>query len=573
MVWLDAPTAACAAIRYSCALSNGVVIIALVIVCSGNFWIYGVYAFCDPPITLDTAGTRWPMPTATRLYVECMSPDEWRGLSLDRSGERPIYQQLYAQLRAMVLAGAPFGEGGRLPSTRRLAEELGISRNTALLVYQRLREDGLVRTQAGGGTVVDAAPELRREHREIPTPRPGLLSARGQASLSQSNASHGTGSPGPVPRAIGTPGSAATSAFAVGAPPIDLFPAALWAALTSRRLRLSGKHALLGTARAGFRPLREAIAAHLGTTRGLKCGAGQILVTRGIGSGLELIARALLDRGESVWCEEPGHPGIRNTLDWNGLLPCPIPVDDEGLALDTAIATAPDARMAVVSPARQLPMGVIMGARRRRRLLEYADRSGMWVVEHENDGAFLGTAAPPPLLADDPHGRVIYLGTFNTLLFPQLHVGYCVVPEELAEPCAQVLGAIGAAPSALTQTVLADLLDDHRSARILARMRATVARRRETVRAALAQIPELSQAALGAVDSGSSLTLALPAVATEHTLVAAAASASLLIRPLSWYFDGKPATSGVVLGCAAVRDEAIGSSVQTLAALLAAAQA
>ncbi|MGH3155695.1 MAG: PLP-dependent aminotransferase family protein, partial [Streptosporangiaceae bacterium] len=353
-----------------------------------------------------------------------------------------------------------------------------------------------------------------------------------------------------------------------GVPPIDLFPATLWAALTSRRLRLSGERTLLGAARSGYRPLREAIAAYLGITRGVHCSAEQIIVTQGIGAGLELLSRALLDQGDQVWCEEPGYPGIKQALAWNGVLPCPVPVDAEGMDIAAAVDAAPEARMAVVSPARQLPMGIPMSTRRRERLLEHACQSGMWVIEHENDGAFLGAEAPPPLLADDPHGRVIYVGTFNTLLFPQLHLGFCVLPGELAELGGQVLSVCPYGASAVTQAVLADFLDDHRSARILGRLRTATARRREAVRSALTRLPGAGQAVLGATGSGSYLTLSLPAAVDESALVTAAARASLQVRPLSWYFSGKPARPGVVLGCASVRDAAIEPSVQALGALL-----
>jgi GntR family transcriptional regulator/MocR family aminotransferase len=194
----------------------------------------------------------------------------------------------------------------------------------------------------------------------------------------------------------------------------------------------------------------------------------------------------------------------------------------------------------------------------------------MWIVEYEPDGAFLGTAAPP-LVADDRSRRTIYLGTFDTLLFPQLHIGYCVLPEELAEPFARVLGASAAAPSALTQAVLADFLDDHRSARTLERIRAAARARHGAVREALTR-HGLGHAIRGtgpAADSAVDLTLVLPDQATESAVVAAAADASLTVQPLSSYFSGAPTISGLVLGCAVVRDEAVEPSVQALAGLLA----
>lgn len=478
-----------------------------------------------------------------------MNPDNRLGLALDRDGDRPIYQQLYTQLRDQIRAGDRYPSGARLPSTRRLAQELGLSRNTVSIAYRRLHDDGLVRTLAGGGTVVVAAREREASRRAAHAPRPDLLSGRGRELALRT-----------PPRGL----AAAGGAFAAGPPPTDLFPVALWAALTSRRLRLSGRPALLGAQPAGLRPLREAIAAHLAATRAVLCDPRRVLVTRGIESGIELVGRALLDAGAQAWCEEPGYPGIGGALGRAGLRVHPVPVDREGLDVDAAIAAAPDARLAVLCPARHAPTGAILSAPRRERLREHAQRTGMWIVECEPDAAFLA-ADPPPLITAEPSSRTIHLGTFDTLLFPGLHVGYCVVPEEVAQPCAQVLGASADTPSALAQAVLADFLDDHRAARAVARIRAAARARRGAVRDALVRLG-LGNALRGATNSGAELSLALPGRARESA--AASADTALALRPYSWYFTGEPTESGIVIGCAAVREDAAGPAVRALAPLL-----
>jgi GntR family transcriptional regulator/MocR family aminotransferase len=463
-----------------------------------------------------------------------------RDVVLAKDAAEPLYQQLYTQLRSAIAAGGQWAAGTRLPSSRELAGDLGVSRNTVVLAYQRLQEDGFVRGMSGGGTVVGDLPV-------VPPARDGGARA---AAVEQA------------------PYGLPNSAFPVGVPPVDLFPTTLWAGLTSRRLRTSGVRVLLGSGLLGYRPLREAIAGYLWVVRGIRCTPEQVIVTRGMDAGLALLGGALLSDGDRVWCEEPGyHPG-QGALARHGVRRHPVPVDEDGLDVDAAIKNAPDAALALVSATRQLPMSVSMTEPRRARLLDHADRTGMWVVEHENDTAFLGRQAARPLIAEDERGRVIHVGSFDTVLFPQLHVGYCVVPDGLIDTVGRAVADADAQASGLTQAVLADFLNHHRFARFLARITSACASRRELLRDALLRLPDAPLTVVGDVGRGSYLTTVFRRPATEAGLVADAARLSLNLVPLSRYFSTADPTTGLLLGCAAAREEAIGPAVRLLASLL-----
>jgi len=466
-----------------------------------------------------------------------------RDITLVKGAAEPLYAQLYTHLRATIVAGQHWAAGARLPSSRELAGELDVSRNTVVLAYQRLAEDGFVRGMAGGGTVVAGLPDM------------------GDTKASSATVCDQAAEQAPY----GLP----NSAFPVGVPPVDLFPTALWAGLTSRRLRASGVRVLLGSGRLGYRPLREAIAGYLWVARGIRCSPEQVIVTRGLDAGLDLLGRALLRPGDRVWCEEPGYHRARDTMTRLGMRCTAVPVDDDGMDVDAARDSWPDARLALLSPACQMPLSVVLSQPRRTRLLEHARRAGMWVVEHESDTAFLGRdAGSAPLFTQDRHGRVIHVGGFDSVLFPQLHVGYCVVPDELVDPVGRELAESGAQASGLTQAVLADFLNHHRFARFLMRVTSVCAGRRVALRDAVLRMPDAPLTLLGG-ERGSCLTASFRRYVRVDGLIADAARQSLHLVPLHRYFHGTgPDTGGLVLGAAAAREEAIGPAMRLLSGLL-----
>jgi GntR family transcriptional regulator/MocR family aminotransferase len=430
-------------------------------------------------------------------------------LPLDPAATRPLHRQLYDGLRESILAGR-FLPGARLPSTRALAADLGVARNTVVIAYDQLRAEGYLEGARGGGTRVRAAiPD------ELLDVRPA---ARGNRRTSRSP--HGTRSVGaetadshPVEARLSARGAMLVAAgrgfaqrggtsprpFRLGVPALDAFPSALWARLTARRWR--HRDVYLGDADPMGEPaLRAAIAGYVTTSRGARCTPDQVFIVNGTQQALDLVARVLLDPGDAAWVEDPGYPGARAALAAAGARVVPVPVDDQGLDVTAGERAAPDARLAYVTPSHQFPLGAVMSAPRRLALLAWARRANAWLVEDDYDSEFRYSGRPLPCLQGldaerRPTGepsRVLYVGTFNKTLVPGLRLGYLVAPESLADSLRSARAATDRHAPTFVQGVLADFIGEGHYARHLRRVRALYAERQRILVDAVGEtLPEL----------------------------------------------------------------------------------
>src|SRR4030095_2831374 len=279
-------------------------------------------------------------------------------IRLDGRARGSLQRQISASIQRAILDGV-VAPGTRLPSSRALADALGVSRTTTLLAVQQLQAEGYRTGRRGSGTYVAA--ELpddlisRRRARPVRLRHPAL-SRRGVALVD---------APQGARRLDGPP-----RAFRIGTPGLDLFPAALWRRLASRRLRTITPTQLDYGEPAGLRVLREAVADHVQAARGTRCGAEQILIVAGAQQGLELISRVVLHPGDRAWVAESGYPGARGALLGGGARIVPVPVDGEGLVVEWGTRRARDARLAYVTPSHQYPLGVPMSLTRRLALLQ-----------------------------------------------------------------------------------------------------------------------------------------------------------------------------------------------------------
>jgi GntR family transcriptional regulator/MocR family aminotransferase len=354
----------------------------------------------------------------------------------------PLHRQLHERIRSTILSGA-LGSGTRLPSSRTLATDIGVSRNTVELAFSQLEAEGFLIRKVGAGTyVASAIPALERVPRKTrvaampPAPKPGKepLSMRGRLVVNTASRAElwirSTARP-LAPRALESPNR---RLFARGFPSLPSFPLRTWRRLMARHSRLWQSESLYYGFPGGYRPLREAVVTYLATARGVTCDWRQIIILTSTQQALDLAARLLLDPGDSVWMEEPGYLGAWAALHSTGARIIPVPIDAEGLNVDAGIAMAPAARLAYVTPSHQFPVGVTMSLRRRLALLEWAARTSAWIIEDDYDSEFRYTGRPlAALQALDAGGRVIYTGTFSKVLFPALRVAYVVVPEGLVE--------------------------------------------------------------------------------------------------------------------------------------------
>ena len=464
-----------------------------------------------------------------------------------------LYRWLYEEVRSAILNGR-LPPGSRLPATRDLARAYHLSRATIVSAFEQLKSEGYVEGRAGSGTYVgkvlpeellqvrSAHPEKRLPHRRVP------LSAYARRL-------HPFLTPSPPPP---------LRAFRANQPALDLFPTTLWAQVAARRLRRVSASLLAGGEALGYRPLREAVATYLNTSRGVKCSAAQVLIVSGAQEALDRTARVLLNPGEAVWMEEPGYPGAARVFEAMGSKIRPVPVDEEGMSLEQGIRRWHKARLAYVTPAHQFPLGVTMSLRRRLALLEWARRSGTFIFEDDYDSEYRYSGRPIPALQGlDRSEVVIFAGSFSAVLFPALRLGYLVVPESMVDVFAAAGSVSTHHPPLLEQAILCEFITEGHFARHIRRMRELYAERLsvllECARDRLAGLLEIST-----VEAGLQTIGWLKGRVQAERAAEAATERDVEVIPLSRYGWGRARREGLVLGFAAVDPREIRRGVEQL---------
>jgi len=318
----------------------------------------------------------------------------------------------------------------------------------------------------------------------------------------------------------------------------------------------------------GHLPLRKAIADYLGTVRAVRCDPSHIAITTGSQQGLQLSAQLLLDESEEICVEEPGYPGARLAFAAAGARVTPVPVDEEGLSVEELARSAPRARAVYITPSHQYPLGMVMSAGRRMRLLNWAAASGAWIIEDDYDSEYrFGSYPIGSLQGLDGDSRVIYVGTFSKVMFPALRLGYVVVPHALAAAFAAILDAAGIFTSPLYQTVLTDFIQEGHLARHIRRMRMLYMERRKTLVAALRTQLGDTLDILGA-DAGMHVVALLPPGVDDMAVSRSAAGQGLATLPLSTCYVRPPDRGGLVLGYGGATLHQIRDGVRRLKASL-----
>jgi len=475
---------------------------------------------------------------------------------LARTGDGgSLLARLHARLRKAILDGA-LAPGAALPASRRLAEDVGLSRNTVEAVYDQLESEGFIERRHGSGSFVSGdLPE--RELAPAPAPRerrpPPPASGLSQRGLLMAHPYAGEGAP------VGR-------AFLPTMPALDLFPRQLWARLLARAARAPGPDHLTTGDRAGFRPLREAIAAYVGSTRAVACAPDQVVVLTSSQQAIDLAVRLLTDPGDAVWHEEPGYPAAAAAFRAAGARVVPVPVDDEGLDVAAGQRLVPDARLVYVSPSHQFPTGVAMSLSRRLQLLAWAARTGAFVIEDDYDSEFRFRGRPLASLQGlDEAGRVVYVGTFNKLMFPSLRLAYLVAPPDLAERFVAARGLVDGHSATLAQAALADFIREGHLGSHLRHMRTVYEERRQALVDAVAGLG--GRLTLGPIDGGMHACAYLPPGRDDVAISLAARRVGVELRPLSRLYLGTP-RPGFILGFAAAGPAEIRGAVERLARLL-----
>ena len=390
-----------------------------------------------------------------------------------RAGEER-WRWLYGQLRAAILDHR-LRPGARVPSSRNLAKQHGVSRGTVVAAVDHLRSEGYLETRVGAGAFV--ATTMPDEAIAVTTRKVGgAPKHKARATLSKRGLLSGQD-------VLALPASHSLGkAFRAWEPAIDLFPTNLWSRIAGRVLRRAPR-SLYGQGDAkGYLPLRKAIAEYVGGARGVHCDAEQIIVTSGAQQALDLASRLLLDPGDSAWLEDPGYPLALRVLQAAGAKIMPVPVDHEGLDVKWGQRHAPTARLAYVTPANQFPLGTAMSLERRLSLLNWAATEGSWIIEDEYDAEYRYSGRPLAALQSlDRAGCVIYVGTFTKMLFNALRLGFLVLPAPLVEPFAAARTLTDRHPPTLDQAILAEFILDGHFGHHVRRMRQIYAERMEVL--------------------------------------------------------------------------------------------
>lgn len=474
-------------------------------------------------------------------------------IKLDRASRRSVSVQLYMALREIVLSGG-LRAGERLPATRTLAKEAGVSRTTVIDAIDRLVAEGMLVSRVGAGTFVS---ETLDEQRPRPVAREAAPSDAPGPRLSYtiSHAERAYARRSWLPHEAG--------AFVTALPALDAFPMAHWSRLSARHLRADRDDVMGYGEPQGLFALRRAIATHLTALKGLACHPDQVFITNGAQHAFSLIGRLILNPGDRVWMENPGASGARNALLAEGAEMVPVPVDAEGLVVAEGLARAPHFRLAFVTPSHQQPLGHVMSLPRRFELLKAVEEAQALVVEDDYDGEFYYGSAPQPALASiDTSGRVIYVGTFSKSLFPSLRLGFLVVPERMVDAFSSMFMSWVSGPPTATQAIVADFMDEGHFATHIRMMRRLYRARHDALREAaevLAGVLDVAETASGFHTPGF-----LAAEVDEARLIAQAAEAGVVLAPLSRYCLEPIAEKGLVLGFGSATPDQIRSGIETL---------
>lgn len=470
-----------------------------------------------------------------------------------RSRQQSLFHWLYSELRDAILSNR-LPSGVRLPSSRGLANQFGVSRTLVVSVFDQLVAEGYVTAKVGSGTVVNADQHQSKR-----------ITRTSERINDEKEAARARKTPIPTPPTINiVRGAAKPRPFEANIPALDHFPQEIWARIVGRRSRIQGYKSLLDGDPRGYKPLRKILADYLSLTRGVQCSVESVVIVSGVQQALDLSARLTLKPGDPVWVEDPGYPGARHIFSLASAKVVPIAVDGEGLVIPQQDRQMKPPKMIYVTPARQSPTGVTMSPARRLALLHLASTHGSWIFEDDYDGEYRYSARPLAALQGlDQSDSVIHCGTFSKVMFPALRLGYVVLPQALIDPFVSLISLSTRFAPTFEQAVLCDFFDEGHFIRHVRVMRELYAGRHAALVEAgskyLAGLLEFSPAA------GLEAIGWLPAGENDRKIAATAARAGIVVRAVSENAIRAKPRPGLVIGAAAYSIPTIISGMRQLA--------
>lgn len=475
----------------------------------------------------------------------------------------PFYLQIYEKIRNEILSGE-FKAGMRLPSTRALAKQLGVSRMTVVNAYDQLLAEGYLEGKKGAGTFIAAKiPEYFFKAKDVEKAK-DLSQSRGRKiNFSPYGAKLHENSR----RILGAYQKNKFSAFEIGVPALDKFPFEIWQKIAARVHNGVRKEFYGYTDFAGYEPLQTAIAEHLRSVRNVKCTPAQIIITNGAQQTFDLIAKVFLERGDKVLIEDPCYFGVKLALGVYGVEMIPARVDAEGIEIEN-IERQPSVSFVYVTPSHQFPLGVTMSLARRLALLEKAAERDLWIIEDDYDSEFRYGGKPVTSLQGlDKNGRVLYVGTFSKTVFPGLRLGCLVVPEDLIGVFSAARAVSDGHSSVVDQAILAEFIAEGHFAKHLHRMRKIYQKRQEIL------VSEVKRELAGLMEiepnnAGMHLIGWLPEKADDISISKKLAAVGIRNMPVSLYAMMKMPRGGIMLGYTATDEEQIKNGVETIKKVL-----
>lgn len=455
--------------------------------------------------------------------------------------DKKLHKRLYVAICQCILEGS-LKAATRLPPTRDLAEELALSRNTVLRVYEQLQAEGYISTRTSSGTFVtdsvldNLETNIDRLATNQPIEDPSSLSDRCLELLGNARAN---------PKQWG--------AFIPGVPDVNSFPHHILKKIQDRIARKPRPEYLTYDAVGGVKELKSSLADYLRTARGVKCSTDQILITEGIHQALDLVSRTLCNPGDVAWIEEPGYWGIKNILRMNAVNISAINVDEQGMDPRELPENTP--KLIFVTPSHQYPLGSVMSLSRRKFLLSMARETHSWIVEDDYDSEFRFSGQPIPSLQGlEDDSPVIYIGTFSKTLYPALRLGYVILPKPLAAPLKKAHNELYRGGHHLIQAALAEFIKAGYYTAHIRKMRLLYSKRRNILVELITRY--LGEDYLGHYNSNAGLHLIveLPTEKDDIAIAQHANDEGILVRPLSRYYLNERKSKGLLVGFANIEE-------------------
>jgi GntR family transcriptional regulator/MocR family aminotransferase len=476
---------------------------------------------------------------------------ELYAFEVDRAADAPVFHQVYLQLRSAILSGT-LRPATKLPSTRELAAQLGVSRSAVVSAFEQLLAEGYAFGRKGAGTYIasDLPEPFKAIHGRNKRPGPAVKTAAPFRDLGGF---------------VDVTSQSDERPFNLGRTLVDARTIELWRKLSARTLRSFGRHHLGYGDPQGMLELRKSVCDYLQAARGVRCGPEQVVITAGTQQAIDIVTRVMQGPDKEVWIEDPGYSLTRLALVAAGTKVCPIPVDQHGVNVAEGIRRAPKARAVFITSSHQFPKGVALSMARRLELLAWARESGAWIVEDDYASEFRYGGRPLASLQGlDEAGRVIYIGTLNKALFPGLRLGYAVVPPSLLRAFVTARYLMDRQPSSLCQEVVAAFMEEGHFAAHIRRMREVYRSQRDVLVATLRRRLG-DHLTVDPPDQGMHLVAYTRRGLSDVTIERAAREHGVVVRAMSRLYVEAPAQSALMLGFSGYPHQVIAPAIARLA--------